>query len=59
MAYPFKHLSTEKLKKEFKRMVERNCGIKDTDQCHKKHSGKKPGNKLVVPVRVLKSWIQR
>ena len=48
MAYPFKPLSTEKLKKAFKIMVERNCGIKDTNKCRKKHSGIKIGKQTCL-----------
>jgi len=59
MAYPFKPLSTEKLKKAFKRMVERNCRSQDTNQCLKKPSGKKAGNKLCCPARILETWGQR
>jgi hypothetical protein len=59
MAYPFQRLTTEKLKKVFKKVVERNCNIKDTNSCRKKHADKKPGNKLTCPVQVLESWIQR
>jgi len=59
MAMPFEPLSTEKLKIYFKKIVVRNCNIKDTNSCRKKHSEKRPGNKLVCPIRVLESWIQR
>jgi hypothetical protein len=59
MSYPFKPLSTQKLKIYFKKIVVRNCNVKDTNSCRKKPSGKKMGNKLTCPTRVLKSWIQR
>jgi hypothetical protein len=59
MAMPFRPLSTEKLEKYFKTVVERNCGIKDTNQCRKKPSGKKPGNKLSCPARILETWGER
>ncbi len=59
MAMPFEPLSTEKLKIYFKKVVERNCNVKDTNSCRKKHSGKKPGNKLACPARILEAWIQR
>lgn len=59
MAMPFEPLSTEKLIIYFKKIVVRNCNIKDTNSCRKKPSGKKPGNKLACPTQVLKSWIQR
>lgn len=59
MAYPFQRLTTEKLKEVFKKIVDRNCTIKDTNPYRKKPSGKKPGNKLTCPVRVLETWIQR
>lgn len=59
MAYPFKPLSTEKLKICLKRIVDRNCGHQDTNSYRKKHSGKSPGNKLARSRIILKTWIQR
>jgi hypothetical protein len=59
MAMPFRPLSTEKLKIYFKKIVDANCNVKDTDQCRKKHADKKPGNKLTCPAQILESWIQR
>ena len=59
MAMPFKPLSTEKLKIYFKKVVDANCNVKDTDQCRKKHADKNNGNKLSCSARVLKTWIQR
>ena len=59
MAYPFQRLTTEKLKKVFKKVVERNCNIKDTNSCRKKHTDKKPGNKLNCPARILETWGER
>jgi len=52
MAMPFEPLSTEKLKEAFKKIVERNCGVKETDQCRKKSMG----DKLICPARILKTW---
>ncbi len=40
MAYPFKPLSTEKLKNYFKKMIETNCNNQETDQCHEQASQK-------------------
>ena len=59
MAMPFEPLSTEKLKIYFKKIVETNCGIKDTNSCRKKHSEKIARNKLSCPARILETWIQR
>jgi len=47
------------LKIYFKKIVDANCNVKDTDQCRKKHADKKPGNKLTCPAQILESWIQR
>ncbi len=55
MSVPFEPLTTEKLKEAFKKMVERNCGLKDTEQCRKKRSG----NKLTCPARILETWRQK
>ena len=59
MAMPFEPLSTEKLKIYFKKVVETNCNVKDTNSCRKKHADEKPGNKLSCPARILETWIQR
>jgi hypothetical protein len=59
MAMPFRPLSTEKLEIYFKTVVERSCGIKETDQCRKKPSGKISRNKLLGSARVSKTRIQR
>ncbi len=59
MSHPFRRLTTEKLKDYFKKIVERNCGSQDTNQCLKKPSGKKTGNKLIRPGRRLKTWRQK
>lgn len=59
MAMPFEPLSTEKLKIYFKKIVETNCGIKDTNSCRKKHSEKTARNKLSCPARILETWGER
>ena len=59
MSVPFEPLTTEKLKEAFKKMVERNCGLKDTEQCRKKHTDKITGNKLTCPARILETWRQK
>ena len=59
MAYPFKPLSTEKLKKYFKKMVETNCNNQEVNQCHKKHTDKISRIKLKHSGRILEAWIQR
>jgi len=59
MSHPFKPLSTEKLKDYFKKIIDGNCGFQDANQCLKKPSGKKTGNKLIRPDRILKTWRQR
>ena len=59
MAMPFRPLSTEKLKIYFKKVVDANCNVQDTNSCRKKHADKKPGNKLVCPARILKTWGHR
>ena len=50
MAYPFKPLSTEKLKNHFKNMIDQNCNNKETNQYRKNESDKisriKPKEKL-------------
>ena len=58
MAMPFEPLSTEKLKIYFKKIVERNCKVKDTNSFRKKHSVKKPGIKLSCPARISETRIQ-
>ena len=59
MAYPFKPLSTEKLKIYFDKMIESNRRAQETNLCRKKHSGKKTGNKLKRSIRIPEAWIQR
>jgi len=59
MAYPFRPLSTEKLKKGLRKIVEGNCGSQDANQCLKKPSDRKPGNKLGCTARILKTWGKR
>jgi hypothetical protein len=59
MSHPFKPLSTEKLKDYFKKIVEGNCKGRETNQCLKKPSGRKAGNKLIRLGRNLKTWRQR
>ncbi len=59
MSHPFKPLSTKKLKDYFKKITDRNCLSQDTNQCLKKPSGKKAGNKLTRSDRILKTWMQR
>ena len=59
MAYPFKPLSTEKLKKHFKKMIDKNCNNKATNQNRKKASGKISRIKLRRSGKHLETWIQR
>lgn len=59
MSHPFRPLSTEKLKDYFKKIIDGNCGSQDANQCLKKPSGKKAGNKLCCPARILETWGQR
>jgi len=59
MSMPFRPLSTEKLKIYFKKIVVRNCNVKETNSCRKKHSGEKPGIKLSCPARILETWGER
>jgi hypothetical protein len=59
MAMPFKPLSTEKLKIYFKKMIERNCCNKETNQNRKNASGKISRIKLRRSGKHLETWIQR
>ena len=59
MAYPFKPLSTEKLKNYFKKMIESNCNNQETDQRQQNESDKISRIKLRSSERILKTWIQR
>ena len=59
MSHPFRPLSTEKLKDYFKKIIDGNCGSQDANHCFKKLSGKKTGNKLIRPDRILKTWRQK
>jgi hypothetical protein len=55
MAYPFRPLSTKKLKTYFKKFIDGNCNNQETNQNRKKTSGTKPK----CSRRVLKTWIQQ
>ncbi len=58
MSYPFKPLSTEKLKDYFKKFIESNCKAKDTDLCKEK-SSKINRNKQFSLGKHLETWVQR
>jgi len=61
MAYPFKPLSTEKLKIYFKKMIDKNCKNKDTNQGNKQESIESRKNlriKLKCSDRVIETWVQ-
>ena len=59
MAYPFKPLSTQKLKNYFKKVIETNCNNQEVNQCHKKHADQILRNKLRHSGKHLETWIQR
>ena len=59
MAIPFEPLTTKKLKKHFKKMIETNCNNKETNQNHKNESGKISRIKLRRSGKHLETWIQR
>ena len=62
MAYPFKPLSTQKLKNYFKKVIETNCNNKETNQSHRNEtneSGKISRIKLKSSSGLMKTWIQR
>ena len=59
MAYPFKPLSTEKLKIYFKKMIKRNCKNNETNQYRKNESDKISRIKLRRSGKHLETWIQR
>ncbi len=59
MAYPFRRLTTEKLKNYFKKMIETNCDNQEVNQCQQNETVKKSRNKLRRSARILNTWIQR
>ena len=62
MAIPFEPLTTKKLKKHFKKMIETNCNNKETNQHPKNEtngSGKISRIKLGRSGKHLETWIQR
>lgn len=58
MAYPFKPLSTEKLKDYFKKFIDRNCNAKETNLRNEKIA-KMLRNKQFCPGRFLKTKGER
>ena len=59
MAYPFKPLSTEKLKNHFKNMIDQSCNNKEPNQNRKNASDKISRIKLRRSGKHLETWIQR
>jgi hypothetical protein len=58
MAYPFKPLSTQKLKNYFKKVIKTNCDNQEVNQCPKNESnesGKISRIKLRSSERIIKT----
>jgi len=61
MAMPFKPLSTEKLKIYFKKMIDKNCNNRESNQGHENGTNESCKNRRFKrrrSGRILETWVQ-